>query len=302
MSAPSRPFLLRFTLALLGMMLLMTVVFVGLGWMVVRQFEVMYRVLGEERENRLWDWYFGFMVNLMPGDRDGDGVCDGWELFDGTDPKNPMSFPAFGALCLSRPTIVAYCGERMSTRWVQGGYSDLNVRWPRGFTAVVSAEEPVLLPKGGAGPPTRGPLVVPVNERGELEFDFLAESGLPNVQIVFGNAAHNRDMMYSYAHFPGWRKPPIPASIDGGSPVAAFKGGKDGAIAEHPVGWVTPLGWSGGYIIEAALAEGNENWLPVGVAEPTETLWRFGNSRWEFFPGYTGPLKFRVVPVIPTPP
>ena len=312
MSAPPRPLLLRFTLALLGMLLLMAVVFAGLGWMIARHDEWVVKNLGGERTKRVWNWYLGFMANLLPGDQDGDGVCDGAELFRGYDPRNPNDSPQFDALCLSRPEIIAYCGERLSTRWMQGLGVE-GVRWPRGFRAVVRATEPVLLSKHDAGPPTRGPLLVPVNERGEVEFDVLAERAFWHMGVVVGRGT-DANVQYPRqvpARFPGWRIPqPLPVSIDGGPPDTAFhrgvkwKGSKD---VGHTMRWVVPAGWTGDYVIEAAREEDNGNWQPVLTATETETEAKFGRGiydrdPWRFFSGYTGPLKFRVVPVSATPP
>ena len=305
MSAPPRPFLLRFTLALLGMLLLMAVVFAGLGWMVARDYGWVRDALGVGTADHLRHSYLVFMMNLMPGDMDGDGVCDGAELFLGTDPRNPTSYPPFIADCVSRPTIIAYCGERISTRWAQITIERGNGRWPRGFRAVVSSDEPVLLPKDGTELPTKGPLIVPVNERGEVEFDILAEHPFWQAHVDFGNAANNTSIGPVPARFPGWRTPPIPASINGGRPVAAIHRDahtewftyKEGALE-----WVAPADWMGDYVIEAAREEDAGSWLPVRAMKSINSQWNFGSDPWRFFPGYTGPLKFRVVPVSPTPP
>ncbi len=112
MSAPHRPFLRRFTLALLGMLLLMAVVFAGLGWMVARKPANVISVIGLDKERRLWSWYLVFMANLLSGDRDGDLVCDGAELFCGTDPNSAVSCWPIRVSCIfhsTNPTI-AYCG------------------------------------------------------------------------------------------------------------------------------------------------------------------------------------------------
>ena len=302
MSAPSRPFLLRFTLALLGMLLLMAVVFAGLGWMVARDFSRLSGAIGGERALRLWHWYFAFTVNLLPGDRDGDGVCDGAELFLNSDPNNPKNDPGFEALCLAHPAITAYCGERLTTRWAEKMRNE-SVRWPRGFRAVVSANQPVLLPKGGAGPPTKGPLIVPVNERGEVEFDILAERVFWNVHVDVRSAANHRYLGPVRAFFPGWRLPPLPTSIDAGPAYAAFRREvnwqkREGAA--YDMRWVF-ADWNGDYVLEAAHGVGDGGWQPVlAVESKLKDVW-FSSGFWDFFPGYRGPLKFRVVPVSATP-
>ena len=307
MSAPHRPFLRRFTLALLGMLLLMAVGFAGLGWMCSRDFGRVVGVVGFEKAHRLRDWYLVFMANLMPGDRDGDLVCDGAELFLGTDPRNPRSTLNFVPHCFSHSfseTFFIYCGERRATRWKQN--IDFSVvRWPRGFRAVISANQPVLLPKNGTGAPTEGPLVVSVNECGEVEFDILAESSFEDVRVEFGNAANDQNLGRDHACFPGWRTPPIPVSIDGGPPDATFQRGVEGVMSSdvfHQMKWAAPTGWTGDYVIEAAREESSGSWQPV-QEKAAKTEWTFNRSNLHiYFPDYTGPLKFRVVPVSPTPP
>lgn len=301
MSAPPRPFLRRFTLALLGMLLLMAVVFTGLGWIVARDFRRVCGVIGVARGFRLSNFYLGIMATLMAGDRDADGVCDGVELLLGTDPRNSMSCPEFNFMWVSPDPKVAYCGERVAARCLQ--VTELgDVRWPRGFRALVSANEPILLPKDGAGPPTKGPLVVPVNESGEVKFDIMAESSFGDVRVEFGNAANNQGLKYEVARFPGWRAPPITASINGGPSVAVPLSLPIFDDGLRNIQWGAPVGWSSGYVIEAAREAGNGIWQPVHEVRPTETRWKFANDPWNYFDDYTGPLKFRVVPVSPTPP
>ncbi len=313
MSAPHRPFLRRFTLALLGMLLLMAVVFAGLGWMVARDYKFPWvsNALGDEKFIRLWHWYSGFMESVMPGDRDGDLVCDGAELFEGTDPNNPMSLSEVAGPCrpdsVIHPTIIPYCGERMATRWMQGvdprGTSTR--RWPRGFHAVVSADQPILLAKDGAGAPTKGPLVVPVSESGELEFDILAERAFGAVLLDFRNPATKESFGWLRVWCLGWRTAPVPVSIDGGSPDVAFHNWvkwPDSYQDAYKMKWVAPVGWTGGYVIEAAREQGDERWQPIHWEESAQTEWSFGFQNLEDFPDYTGPLKFRVVPVSATPP
>ena len=303
MSAPPRPFFLRFTLALLGMLVLMAVVFVGLGWMVARHNDWMAKAIGKPRVFLMGHWYLGFMADLMPDDQYREGLCDGAVLFLGNR-WMPSAYPDFEATCVSHPSVIAYCGERVTIRWAEltdFGY----VRWPRGFKAVVTVDAPVLLPKGGSGPPTKGPLVVSLNARGELEFDILADGVFGADYVDFRIAANDESIGRVGTHFPGWRTSPIAVSINGGPPDARFKPVLErdqGVDTPYTARWAALPGWTGDYSIEAAREEGEGSWLPLKVLDSNETQWEFDFAPWFYFPGYTGPLKFRVVPVSPTPP
>ncbi len=328
MSAPPRPFLFRFTLAILGTLLLIAVVFAGLGWIVVRQSGWITPALGNERTLRLRDWYVIFMMKLLPVDRDGDGVCDGSELLDSTDPRNPTDGFA-NVRYVSQPTVTAFCGERLTMRGVQWHWVG-EWPWPKGFKAAVSADEPVLLPKNGTGRPTKGPLVLPVNERGEVEFDVLAETAFGDVRVTLSNAANGKKIRDPLsACFPGWRMPLLPTSSNESDlqlsaqnferhvvplspsvsqPYANVVKQLIGKGDEDALSRIAPFGWSGAYLIEAAPEQGATIWKPVYLVDSPRgkrhagSAWSSGTDLGAHFPGYTGPLKFRFVPVSSTPP
>lgn len=335
MSAPSRPFLFRFTLAMLGTLLLMAVVFAGLGWIVVRRSGWLIPSCGNERTHQLSIWYEVFLMKMLPDDRDGDGVCDGLELIYATDPRNPTD--GFAVLRFAeRPTsptaFVAFCGERLSLRGVQWNPVG-EWPWPKGFKAVVSADQPVLLPKKGTGPPTKGPLVVPVNGRGEVEFDILAEAAFGDVSVTLSNAANGKTILNPLsACFPGWRMPLLsaspneselervaqhfkshgrqvrPAPPNGSQPYADVLNHLIWSRDQDALKRVASDNWKGTYIIEASPEQGAESWRPIYLVDPT-LVSRYPNAEWSFgnypstrFPGYTGPLKYRFAPASPTPP
>ncbi len=300
MSASPRPFHLRFTLALLGMVLFMVVGFAGLGWIVRWREDWVAKVVGGDGLSRLWCGYYYFLANAMPGDADGDGVCDGAELWEGTDPDNRKSHDNFNVGCLSQSPEIAFYGERLATRWVQVfGYAQ--IRWPRRFRAVVSADEPILLPKDGAGPPTKGPLLVDVNERGELEFDIMGEQAFQgSVAVRFDNAVTNESIGFASAHFYGWRTMPIPVSVDGGPPRADFP--DRGKEVRHYMKWEAPADWKGCYVVEVAREDGNGGWQPVWTVQAPATDSSFSYDPWSYFTDYRGPVKLRVVPASVTPP
>ncbi len=309
MSAPSRSFFRRLALALLGMMMLVAVVFVALGWVVARHWEEVAKVIGRERQIRLTNWYVHFIVGLLPDDGDGDGVCDGAELYFESDPRNPTSRPVFLRHRLTTrghsAGEIVYCGVRLVGRLVQD-IDGTEVRWPKGFKAVVSASEPVLLLRDDAGSPTRGPVSLTANERGEVAFEIMAESAFESVSIVSETATDAIGLGQVFRQFPGWRTPPIPASINGGPARASFipwtvaKGATDD---EYEVKWSAPTGLTGDYVVEAAREGTDELWVGVRVVKSPETKMRFGSMLWvQNFSDYTGPLKLRVVPLSATHP
>lgn len=291
----------------------MAVGFAGLGWMVARQPKIVERAVGQKRIARLWSFYLRFLANSMSGDRDGDGVGDGVELWQGTDPQNSMSHYPLEFASSPRLIVIAFCGEPLAVRWMEGVGGAYTVRWPRGFRVTVSANEAMLRPKNGTGRPTGGALMLSVNERGEVECEILAES-MPEylASVMFRSAVTNEFVGSSAVQVAGWRTVPIPVSIEGAKPEAGIR--EEVKVGLMPGGgyllkWDAPTGWMGGYVIEAASEEGVQSWiplqampLPIPGGPVPETTYFISREDWRFFPGYTGPLKFRVVPVSATPP
>jgi hypothetical protein len=70
-------------------LLLLLAGYIGLGWAVWSDQPWAYWILGYTRFERVHDAYQHAMENFFSGDRDGDGVRDGQELWERSDPLNP---------------------------------------------------------------------------------------------------------------------------------------------------------------------------------------------------------------------
>ncbi len=310
MEKETRSRLVRFALILLAVLVFAVGGFVGLGWMVRHQFVTNAdygRWVNRITQNDdLWKWYGRTCAGLLPGDADGDGASDGLELFCGTGPKNSsdqwmMNFVPDG---YTDSHLYAYSGERRRLRLRADTAGIGPLPWPEEFRCSVTANESMLLLPGGAREPTAGPIL------------FTASAGFVEVDILPQYYERWRYIRFEYpvthqgiANLPistvGWRMPPIPVSFGGGAPKAleAVSGPKIGNDdARRTLTWYAPAPLPDGYAIEVARADGDSEWVVASSTEPPVKDWAFANQVWDRFPGYAGPLKFRVIPVRHTPP
>lgn len=204
MSAPPRPFLRRFTLALLGMLLVMVLGFAGLGWMVWSRNGLLDRFLSEKTQNRLFRTYAHTAAWLMPLDADGDGFSDGIELFFGSDPHSEALLPPLEIEMLNERPGSVFCGEWVHTRWAVR-YEGEQFPLPRGFQGNVEGEIWGVSLRKSPGDPAVGELVVAPNKNGEVEFDFQATRSNSEAQVLLRSAKIDRVVsLYSFYTL-GWR-------------------------------------------------------------------------------------------------
>jgi len=280
----------------------MSVTFVGLGWMVSRHGEMLMKVVGAERASNIYEGYRKASAEIMPLDSDGDGVCDGLEILNKTDPQNPTSHQS---ICPDwAESTSTYCGERISTRWI-GSDNGWPQRWPKGFRAIITAGAPVLLAKGSAEPPTAGPLTATANANGEIEFDVLANEAYGDVPVVFTNVRTMESFPTPFLWFPGWRKPSVPAKWE--PATADWKTGHPdwklpGDEAPRTLAWKSADNVSG-YVIEAkSLSPRFHHWIPVwhALLDTTECpSWKLGQ---QLVAAPSAGWNFRIIPVVATPP
>lgn len=322
MFVPHR-FVLRFTFASLGILLLMAVVFVALGWAVGQTLYVA-RAIGRERAARLEVWYAHAAEAMIPWDTDGDGIRDGLEIFVGSDARNPRRHPQIGFY--ARPTLF-YCGERTPLRCGRFGYPEQWL-WPRGFAVTITATStlvdpndrnsavlfsnpgefgvPVLLAKGATGPATAGPLTVRVPRDGYLEFDILGGQIFDDVSLNFTNVrTGERFSQAILISVVGWRGTPITPHLVKGSrrleyPLISNK--EEDRFAVDTFAWAASQEPVRRYVVEAARDEPGAEWRVIDLMHGQMTKSELGDRRDSDFPGYSGPLKFRIVPTRASPP
>lgn len=168
---------------------------------------------------RIWLVCRDLAQRALPGDHDGDDVCDGLELFYQTDPRNPNSHPEV-SVQPDHPMVgdglhgevILYCGERTHSRWVET-VEGQRVCFTR-KTVMLSADKPVLLATGGTGKPVQGPLEIAVSHDGSVEFDLGAEQPIDYfVHITLtcaGTGAWDHDLPLQVA---GWPQAPVEAWV-----------------------------------------------------------------------------------------
>jgi hypothetical protein len=247
----------RPVLATVGVLLLLLGLFMGVGWIAARRSAWLNSALGEKPAQRVVGWYVAFMADWMADDRDGDDICEGVNLFYGQTRFNT------DVVCVSHRVLLGYCGERLHTRWLQ--YADgVQFRWPRGFSVSIAASGgPMLLLKGEVGQPVDSLLDVPVNERGEVEFDILAERSTAG-SLIF-HIGDQRPYGDQTVQFPGERS--------------------------------AEFAWTGNFMIEASRTGRGESWVPVGYASIANDAWTYELPAAENISGHVGSLKFRFVPI-----
>lgn len=300
-----RSLLLRFALIVLGMLVLAVGGFVGLGWMVQQQ-----QATGTDygrwvnlitHNHRLWEWYARTCAGLLPGDADGDGMSDGLELFLGTDPKNqrdnwPMDFVLDDGFDTGTGV---YSGERRRLRLHTNAEGLLPLPWPKGFCCFATADAPILIPAGGMGPPTAGPILLTASG-GFIEVDILPQYYAEEVKIDFTHPRTRESIGVFTVGTWGWRMPPIPVSFGGGARGAteAVSSPRDADYTTtRGLTWEPPAPLPDEYVIEFAHPDRGAEWVVDNTRSPPETEWYCSDGDWRHFPGYTGPLKFRVIPV-----
>src|SRR5947207_8702537 len=82
--------------------------YIGLGWAVWSGQGWLLRAVGSHKYQRLYRSYENVAVGLFPGDRDGDGACDGLEYFRGTDANSASNHPSFHLFLEGSSAFVAH--------------------------------------------------------------------------------------------------------------------------------------------------------------------------------------------------
>jgi hypothetical protein len=283
-------------------------------------------LLGKDRFQRMSTSYTQAASTLRPGDFDRDGVCDGCEFFQRTDPRNPMDHPEFGARwdtggfvanakLFTNRTEPAWLlndvewhqpGKRQRVRgWLM--IESRPATFPRGFQLRLTPSRRALLGHPGDDPAAPS-LVVPVAHDGYFIFDLQmpthAVNDLPLVSVVIDNAATNESLGNLTVRCV-WPQEPLVPTVTKVPPEEWLPEVTADGAEDHPVfllAWPPVPEPADNVLIEAARDDENADWFPIALRsanEPSCPVRQF--LRGPFHP-YTGPLKFRVVPICYSPP
>jgi hypothetical protein len=298
-------------------------VFFGIGWALSTQQSWLEHLVGRERFDRWYQTYAKTAATLLPGDRDGDGVCDGLELFLGTDPGKASSCPTmslvpghcgFQITAQSDPKrpwgdeILGYllqAGEQREVhdRIVIGGAADV-FAFPPSFRLRLTPPPGVSLATAD-GPFVRGPLIVPVAADGSIDFEIEAstESGngkgfLRNLSMA--NVATGAILFSTPIRLIRAEENAVVAmakEVHPDNPSYAQSGvSEPEKIRVLRLQWTAPRN-SHSVLIEVARDIPEAKWCQVCIDSPHATSRLLPQRRVaDQFNDYPGPLKFRIVP------
>lgn len=317
------PLKVRILFATIGGILCPFLVYIVLGWAVWSDQPWLHRALGHSGFWRLHTAYARAAAALLPSDRDGDGVCDGLELFFHTDPRNALDHPSiflrlehggidasvsgdtFAGGLSTRDVLFTRPGQRLAVH----GYicaGDVAGLVPRHFQVQITPPSfATAAPPGGV--PAAGPLTVNVAADGAVTFDLLAapdvtttEEGSPKY-LTITNAATSENLSSLQVRRIFAAGEPIPLST---SPVPVQPHVDDGlgfwlppakSVQLQMPFVFAPQVRGETYVVEAARDQPGAEWFPIGSYRWPPVVARQSlnpNAR----NAYTGPLKFRVVP------
>jgi hypothetical protein len=327
----SRSFFRKLGIAALVMVLFCLAGYIALGWAVWARLRWVERLLGEEKSQRLWHAYDTAMATLFPGDSDGDGVCDGREIFWHSDPRDPMKHPVMygrwssdgfsgdvrellgdGAIPFQsfERTLWVSSNEPLRARgYVMADYYE-KFDFPAGFYLRLTPPAGYLLAAPG-GKLAATALVVPVAHDGSIAFDLQASADVANVPNVpamlqINNAATGESLMGELRVAHRWDDPSI-------APTVTIQ--RDDPV--RPIDATYHLEWHSGStaevsLIEAARDQAGAPWQQIGYVrfpEASCTFHQYRNdptqprSTLRGLPlTYSGPLKFRIIPLRFAPP
>lgn len=323
-----KPFLIRLGLGIAATLAVWITAVIGLGWGIQCHRSKLDHVLSPYVSQRLFDGYLNALAGLLPRDSDGDGVCDGIELWEGTNPNNRHDFQTFSVLLEDRHDGFSWSapwrwkigspatgldgesiyylspGERRRIRgWVEIAGRRRSV--PSALHLFVSGGDAALvaLPGGKASPQI---VQIPVVPDGSFEFDIEVAKEIPEGgKDEFVQILHPAD----FDQFAGLRIHYIQPALPALTPQVA-----EISPASIPTSWfdlidlidahVFHLKWAppsvpcDGYFVEAKTAGPDAKWFTVASpGRDTECAILQSSTTHDGTP-IRRPLQFRIVPFV----
>ncbi len=326
------PLLLRFLLAALTAIFICLLGFVGLGWAVWKRHPWLLTILGDERLLKLRPVYLKTAAALWPNDRDGDGFCDGLELFLEYDPRNPLDHPQFDLRCerdridahgigksttgfSAHNTLLLQPGEKITVRIRINIDSDFQ-GFATGFALQISPSSHLLL-AAPSGPLSTNALLLPCPKERILVFDLAIAPGtapspgarpavlddmtIPPVEeeVRITNPVTG-ELLGTLSVWCVWKLPPVVPKLDFIllQAALAMPGQTDQRYIQ--LNWPALTTPADALVIEAARDPASTEWFPLHISPPHAT--EAGMCQFIGDGSYFGLLKFRVVPIRYFPP
>jgi hypothetical protein len=324
----SRHFFTRLVFAGVGMGIFCVAVYAGLGWLVLTQPDWFKLRIGSERLVRLWEAYAHTAAKLLPQDSDGDGICDGFEIFDRTDPKQPLShrplifsayvhtfsgfdFEASTGKSVRFDLVLQPGVRRTLTADVTYGGGEMPID-PEHFPPSLRLR--IVPPQGVAVAPLGGDLVknnleVSVAQDGSVAFDVEVAADDPGDwtvtrEMTILNAATGEELRVDAAAYSGVRVTVVKALPAMPVTIELPPGEKDFSYVSirreiddqcmMPLRWEAPPANADHVLLEGARDEPDAMWCPIRIY-PREVNKCGLLISPATFPGM---LKFRAVPIV----
>ena len=319
-------FLIRLLLAMVVTLFIFATCYIGIGWAVWSRQPWLVHALGTTRFHHWTIAYANATAGLFPGDKDGDGVCDGLEYFYRTDSQSAASRPAVDVLREETGFAAAPSVDFQSTDvgiflhhklLIQPG-ERLHVRrqlvvaaarhpFPNRFQLRIIPPPSTLLSLPGETLDT-GPLSVAVAIDGTFAFDLEIPSNDlldPRTErsVAITNSASGR-IVSTLSVKCIWKGPALIPTIKTWSPGT---GSSSSATPSPKQIRMLDLSWppateAEAMLIEAARNQPGAEWRPIHIYPRDTTSAVIAQDLDNALFPYAGPLQFRVVPVYFTPP
>ncbi len=319
-----RSFLLRFSLALVGMLLLCGTAYIGFGWVAWRHGEWLRPFFKDQTPENIRYYYQGVAIALFPGDMDGDGAMDGLEILWGTKLRVPESHditiqrldhPEFDAFDLRSHSTSFQSGTnapyefflpRINQRLRVRGevkFDGYREPLPRGFQVRVTARPHWLLALPG-GKLQDSALIVPVTHEGRsgiVDFEIQPTEGAfasteSPTEISIDNPVTGMHLSNVEAKCL-WPQPNLVLTTEdvplNHAPVYVRD---EGNPRVYRLQWPSAPLSAEAILVEAALDEDGAEWFPLSFYSVTDTVCFVVQHLWHSESPALG-LKFRATPV-----